>query len=331
MRIHVFCAEWWRFFTNPPTGVPPLIAILYVATGRYITFWDEFFTSSERFLLPGLNKRYFIFTDKVSDIVGEDTRRVTKINQKRLGWPYDTLMRYDLFLSIEKSLKNFDYIFFFNANTLFLRAINAKDLLPVGPGINLVFALQPHMFHLPRDRFTYERNPRSSAYIPFGQGNYYLMGGLNGGRSNAYLDMCRVIAKNTREDLNNNIVATWHDESHLNKYALGRRDVKVLDPYFSRGEYEYWKRTAKLMFSDKSHYRFGGHAFLRGLTDVPISKSEWEIQNGRRKKHYRLRIKQYIKALFIRTRLFKNNQAITSTTIASAVFLPNHNEHKENN
>lgn len=48
------------------------------------------------------------------------------------------------------------------------------------------------MFHLSKRKFTYDRNPESSAYIPNGQGQYYFMGGINGGETSAYLEMWKI-------------------------------------------------------------------------------------------------------------------------------------------
>ena len=149
---------------------------------------------------------------------------------------------------------------------------------------NLVLTHQPHVFHKNKKQFTYDRNPLSNAYIPLSQGRYYFTGALNGGKSVNFLEMCEHLNRNTKEDLDQNIIALWHDESHLNKYVLDRTDVKILPPYFTRGEKEYWKKEAKVMFSDKSHYRFGGHAFLRGETDQYIDQIEWKALNRKPKK-----------------------------------------------
>ena len=41
----------------------PSVAILYIATGRYTVFWDYFYQSAEKYLLPVCNKHYILFTD----------------------------------------------------------------------------------------------------------------------------------------------------------------------------------------------------------------------------------------------------------------------------
>ena len=274
------------------------VAILYIATGRYTVFWDFFYRSAERNLLPDCEKHYFVFTDDDVLLNQSERSNVTYIAQNKLGWPYDTLLRFDIFLNIEDELRKFDFIYFFNANTEIVLPIFSKDLLPLEDGKNLALAIQPHAFHRKIQKFTYDRNPQSTAYIAMGQGKYYFTGALNGGRANAYLQMCKSLSRNTHEDLDKGQVALWHDESHLNKYALERTDIKILPPFFTRGEAEPWKKQAKVMFSDKSHFRFGGHAYLRGETDKKIDEVSWRSSLQIKQKGWNFRVKQYLVALF---------------------------------
>ena len=275
------------------------VAILYIATGRYNIFWKHFYQSAENFLLNDCEKHYFIFTDSPEQLMGEDSPSVTRIEQKKMGWPFDTLLRFEIFLSIKEQLKNYDYVFFFNGNSEIVRPILSTDLLPLENSQNLVFAHQPHLFHVKKHKYTYDRNPLCLAYIPYNKGNSYFTGALNGGKVSSYLEMCEVLAKKIQEDLAKDVIALWHDESHLNHYALDRKDIKILPAFFTRGESEYWKTDAKIMFSDKTHYRFGGHAYLRNETDQRISKEEWESKYGKKSARFKFRLKQYIKSLFL--------------------------------
>ena len=85
------------------------IAIVYIGVGRYIEFFKDFYTSCEKNFFPGIDKKYFVFTD--SEI---KKRNVTVIKVKDEGWPYNTLYRFEYFLRIEEELKKSDYIYFFN-------------------------------------------------------------------------------------------------------------------------------------------------------------------------------------------------------------------------
>lgn len=280
----------------------PSVAILYIATGRYTVFWDYFYQSAEKYLLPDCDKHYILFTDSDSLInsINNSKSNVTVVKQEALSWPYIALLRYEIFLNSRELIEPYDYAFFFNGNTEFLQTVTQQDLLPLNPEENLTFYLQPHVFHHHRNKYPYDRNPKSKAYIPYNQGKYYFAGGVLGGKTYALLELCEVLGNRTRIDLDKGIIALWHDESYLNKYALGRSDIKILPPYFTRGEREYWKKTSKLMFSDKSHYRFGGHAYLRGETDEKITQAEWNKNNAKRRKKLKFRATQYISSLFFR-------------------------------
>ncbi|WP_109591277.1 glycosyltransferase [Psychrobacter immobilis] len=278
----------------------PSVAILYIATGRYTVFWDYFYCSAEKHLLPDCHKHYFIFTDDESliDSLNAQDNNVTAVKQEALIWPYVTLMRYNMFLNSRHLIEPFDYTFFFNGNTEFLKIVTQQDLLPLKSKESLTFYLQPHVFHRRRNKYPYDRNSNSNAYIPYNQGKYYFAGGIVGGKTKSFLDFSNTLNQNTITDLEKHIIALWHDESYLNKFALGRTDIKILPPYFTRGEREYWKKSSKIMFSDKTHYRFGGHAYLRAETNDKITKSDWEQKNGKRRRKLNTRFKQYIASLF---------------------------------
>lgn len=269
------------------------VAILYIATGRYITFWDLFYRSCEEKFLVDCEKEYFLFTDDEEILI---EKSVTKVKQKKIGWPFDTLYRFDFFLSIEKELEKFDYIFYINANTEILKKICLRDIVRIQK--RLIFAPQPHLFHLSKKNFPYERNTRSKAFIPHGKGEFYVTGAFNGGKSKNYLEMCKILSNNIKNDLENNIIAIWHDESHINRYCIDNiDDIKILDPYFSKGESEWWK-DSKICFLDKTHYRYGGHDYLRGITDKKIDIDEWGVKNSRRTRRIKFRIMQYVKSIF---------------------------------
>src|SRR5690606_14012861 len=85
------------------------IAILYICTGKYDVFWKGFYSSSEKYFLPSHHKEYFVFTDNNISPINE---RIHIVHQDKLGWPHDTLMRFNMFHSIKERLGCFDFIFF---------------------------------------------------------------------------------------------------------------------------------------------------------------------------------------------------------------------------
>ena len=50
------------------------------------------------------------------------------------------------------------------------------------------------------------------------------------------------------------MVAVWHDESHLNRYIIGREDVKVLPPCYGFPEGWDLPYEPTMLLRDKSKY-----------------------------------------------------------------------------
>jgi hypothetical protein len=189
-----------------------------------------------------------------------------------MGWPHDTLLRFRLFKSIETSLAQNAFIFFFNSNMQFLQPITAQEFLPDGIKDDGLLAVQhPSYYNQARAAFPYEdQQKQSTAYIGPDSGRYYFMGGVNGGTSAAYLQLIRTLNSNIDADLANNIIAKWHDESHLNHYLLNR-NPRILSPAYGFPENRKLKLDKKIIVRDKNHY--GGHDFLRGKTNRKSMRS----------------------------------------------------------
>jgi hypothetical protein len=236
-----------------------MVGILYICTGRYAIFWEKFYLSAEQLFLPSLQKTYFVFTD-AEHIFAEGHQNVRKIYQEQIEWPYSTLLRYELFSRIKTDLKAFDYLFFLNANILFVDKVG-KDILPGKHNDGLVSVLHPYFWDKPERSFTYERNSRSTAAIKNGEGKHYFLGGINGGQTDAYLQLIETLRNNINIDLQQNIIAIWHDESHFNHY-MNHKNPLVLDPSYGYPEGAGLPFKPLLYILDKTKY--GGHNFLRG-------------------------------------------------------------------
>lgn len=245
------------------------VAILYICTGKYNQFFLDFYASAEKyFLSEEAQKHYFVWTD---DKALTKAKNVSLIYKECAGFPADSLFRFEMFLQVETELMEFDYIYFFNANALFLRPVS-QDILPDNSG--LAMGIWPGRRERQHPMFyPYERNRRSLAYVaPYGKHYTYFMGGINGGCAEHYLQMIRTLSHNIRADYNRGIVANVHDESHINAYLrthpckkLGReyclpaewqtdedtpklilRSKVLIDPYFNKGrDHSLWGKAKK--------------------------------------------------------------------------------------
>lgn len=204
------------------------IAIVYICTGKYDVFWKDFYLSFEDKFIPTMSKDYYVFTDSDS-IFGAENENVHVIYQENLGWPGNTLYRFQIFLSQKEALKEYEFIFFMNANVICVDDVD-ESFLPKGEG--LLFVQHPYHYKEIRLKHTYERNRKSKAYMPIWAGKYYVCGGVNGGRSKDFLRMCEELKKRIDEDDKNGIVAIWHDESHINRYCYEQKRSKILSPSY---------------------------------------------------------------------------------------------------
>lgn len=252
---------------EPSSSSGKKVAVLFIATGRYIAFWKEFYKASKQYFLTEHDVHYFLFTDHSEVETGDD---VTLVSKPFYPWPMETLRRFETFLNIQQELQQYDYIYFMNG-TLLPVAPMGQEIFPTSRQ-KLMVTLHPGYYQHPRSTYPYEKNGMSLARVLPSEGEYYVAGGFNGGRAKDYLSMCRELADAVRQDLDNGVVAVWHDESHLNKYVIGRHPLVLSPEYlfpetlnFNQKNLMAVKPKVKMIVKDKSLSKNGGHAWLRQL------------------------------------------------------------------
>ncbi len=205
------------------------VAILYICTGKYTVFWKKFYLSYEKYFLPETEKHYFVFGDGQSLFDEENNERIHKKRIEHSPWPLPTLLRYWYFSQYSEELSQYDYIFLMNANVICTDYVLEKEYLPnVKYGENLVFTKHPGYEGMEAIYCPYERRKECRAYVSYNRGKQYVFGAMNGGTSSAYLEMVEIINNWAIDDLKRGIIATWHDESYVNKYIVNRNDYKLL-------------------------------------------------------------------------------------------------------
>lgn len=211
----------------------PSVAMLYICTGPYRVFWPGFYRSFGARFLPECEKSWFVFTD-AEHIEGETDPAVHKIAQEAWPWPYSTLRRFTVFLRAEEELKKCDYVFFCNANLVCEQAVTAAEFLPRAErGETLTLVQQPGFWNKKPIFYSYDRDPKCRACIPYNCGRDYVSGGLNGGTAAAFLALCHELERRTEADLADGVIARWHDESQLNRYAAERPGAyRLLTPAY---------------------------------------------------------------------------------------------------
>ncbi|MFC1842068.1 hypothetical protein ACFLYU_00210 [Candidatus Dependentiae bacterium] len=216
------------------------VGLLIVATGKYIQFVEPLVKSADIHFLPNHDVTYFVFTNK--EIPKHDN--IIKIHQDRLGWPYDTMMRYEMYYNAKELLENMDYLFACDADMLFVDTVSDEIL---GEQVGTI---HPGFYN---KKGTYETRKSSTACVKPNEAKHYFAGGFNGGSSKEFLKRSKKMSENIYKDLEENIVAVWHDESHLNRYFIDNPPTVILTPSYCYPE--RWKLPfhKRLLALDKNH------------------------------------------------------------------------------
>jgi glycosyl transferase family 6 len=248
----------FNFFNNKKDK--KRIGILYICTGKYHIFWDQFYKSANEFFCKNSEVHYFVYTE--NPINTFDNEKVHHIVQPRLGWPYDTLKRFHLFIEQREKLEAMDYLFFFNANMSLKQKVREKEILPKKNSNGLTSVIHPCTSLWGQTPPPFEDNKDSTAYVKADPGMNYFQGCLSGGRTKEYLIMAEAIIKMADIDLNlrQPIIAKWWDESYMNKYFQSY-PPQPLPPSFAYPESMNLPFGKKIVQLDKG--KFGGHDFLR--------------------------------------------------------------------
>ncbi len=219
------------------------IGLLVVATGRYVEFVTPLIKSANKHFCKNHNVTYFVFTNNYFDV----PPNTVVIHQDRLGWPYDTMMRYHVYLKNKELFSNQDYLFACDADMLFVDTVGDEILG------DRVATIHPGYVG---NRGTYETNRRSRAYIAPQEGNHYFAGGFYGASVSEFLKLLETNIAHIDEDLKRGIIAIWHDESHWNRYCIDHKPTVILNPSYCYPESWHLNYPKKLLALDKEHSEY---------------------------------------------------------------------------
>lgn len=210
---------------------PIKIGFLVIGTNNYVDLALQCINAIRKYIqIPNAEICPFLFTNvPEKDVYGKARFKYLYIDHN--SWPLITLLRYQNFIRYSKELSETDYLFYIDADLLPVADIGSEILG------NLVATLHPGFYNKHPMYFTYDRNPESKSYIPYGEGNSYYIGSMQGGRTKNYLNASLIMRDWINEDLKKNYIPLWHDESMWNKYCyLQPPPDRVLDPRYCSPE-----------------------------------------------------------------------------------------------
>lgn len=236
----------------------PTIGILTVATNQYLEYWKELVLSAERAAHENDRITFFVFTDQKNQAL-EFARSLKMVKIKvfeieNFGWPNATLLRYQIFLNEAKYLTT-DILVHLDADMLinlnpwytYIEALNESNICLIRhPGYWRPQGIKKFLFWVTRPAITYrdfrmflqygglgawERNSKSTAYVPRKKRRNYYCGGNWFGKTESIVAMMSMLKENIDTDSKRNIISVWHDESHLNYWA-SRNNHSNLSPEY---------------------------------------------------------------------------------------------------
>lgn len=212
------------------------VAICFIGTGKYLNFLPKYYENIQEYFLPGVEKTFLVFTDGEGDFP-ED---VKVYYQEHLEWPFITLKRFEIIQKAKEEIEKNDWFVFIDADALVVDIINKEEFFDE----TKPFFGVHHPCHFlqmpPHNKFpgAFETNPLSSACIKeTDDTSVYYQGCLWGGKVPEVLSLIEKLKQNVNIDLDNNTIAVWHDESHLNKLFIQEKEnTNTLGPEYAYPE-----------------------------------------------------------------------------------------------
>ena len=229
------------------------VAIIFIGTNKYLNFFPKYYETCEELLFPGVKKQYYVFTD--GGIFGDEIPdHITAIKIPHKEWPSITLERYHTILLAEELIQEHDWLLFLDADMRVDAIVNSEEVL----NDEKDFIAVHHPCHYNTGTGDFERRPESEACVT-GEPLQYYQGCLWGGKMEAVIPMMKLLRDRVDKDYSNDIIAVWHDESHLNRFFIENHDrVFAIPPDYAFPEiypdYPY-KRKIVHLAKDNSSYQ----------------------------------------------------------------------------
>ena len=212
------------------------VAIVFIGTGRYINFLPKYYENIEKHFLPNSEKTILVFTDGE---LNETPDNVRVYHQEHLDWPYITLKRFGTINKARQAIEDNDYLVFIDADALVVSDVTEEEFFTDKPYFGVhhpchALGMPPHTEY----PGAFETDTNSRAHVtPEDDTSMYWQGCLWGGKVPEVLDMIDELDDRVEEDLSNDVIAKWHDESQLNRFYIENKDqVNTLGPEYAYPE-----------------------------------------------------------------------------------------------
>ena len=235
------------------------VAFFSIATNGYLNYLLELQESADHNFLFAKSVDWFVMTDDPEALLLKSKAfpriRVKPIRVASMAWPLPTLLRYEMILQLPELLE-YEFVAYIDADMRIVAEIS-ESVLNEMTDSKLISVVNHPGFYRPRgiDLFkfylfnpfkffkdskmriicgglgSWEKDQKSTAYVPRNERHLYLCGGFWLGPSHLIAEMCKTLSEQINRDIVSGVTAIWHDESHLNQYFM-TRSFKLLNPTY---------------------------------------------------------------------------------------------------
>lgn len=181
------------------------IAVVVTATNKYRRFVNPLYDSVKKNFLPHHNVQFFLFTDDNSGLKYDHWYHCP-----HEAWPGVALTKHKRIADKKHVFLPFDFVFIMDADSLVIN--------PVGDEVlnDITAVIHPGYMG---GKGTPCKNPKSHAFLKPKQMKVpYLGSAIMGGKAKLFVGVCERLANLIQDDLDRNVIADWHDESHWLKF-----------------------------------------------------------------------------------------------------------------
>lgn len=251
-----------------------------IATNRYLDYWKSQAQSIDKFVSPGTGCTLYLLTNRVQEAMhfAHSLEKITvvPIEIPNYGWPEATLFRYKLLAESEEIWEDSYPVIYLDADMLAISRLSYGDFFTSGySGICLVkhpgyfrpngLSLIKLYFMNPEIAYAdliavikngglgaWETRTSSLAFVNRLARKVYYCGGIWWGTASELRAMCYELSDRVNRDLEQGIIANWHDESHLNWWATHNSfNAKTPEYCFSDSFPALAKLSPKILAVDK--------------------------------------------------------------------------------
>lgn len=212
------------------------VAISFFGTGSYLNFLPDWYESIENNLFPEVEKKIIVFTDGEGDF----PENIVKIETEHFGYPEVFHKTFETLLRAKSIISECDWFISIDADMIVKKLITVNEFLDDSKDYIGVHHPCAYLKLKPHDKFpgSFDINPLSNACVTKDMDtSVYYQGCLWGGKVPEIINMIEMLDKWTKEDIKNNSVPVWYEESYFNKFfILNKNKVNTLSPSFAYPE-----------------------------------------------------------------------------------------------